>query len=614
MESIFLPESKLNELAQSVSQRLLDAHDFDNGKIGGETLKSFASHDQINKFLIFQVFQVWDMQINKLNHPYFNLDGEEIQETLKVLKNQISQQIEISEEDFKPMLERAVYNNLRLVLSPKEAFSSFFFANNDSIPLDLYQRFSQFFSDLDFVVNSILKYYQKNQFEEVDKETFFEKMEKVLEIFDKKSDKNFSTYRSEIFDKLTGFSLEDIVQEVEVEKRWKEQEAADAARKAKEEEEALKAKEEEEARKKAEEEARLKAEEEAKRKEEEARKAAEEEARRKAEEEARLKAEEEAKKKEAEKMSFFDTLEEKDSFFDLDLEEEVAEAPTAEAPVEEEVKEVVEEAVTETVSEVVAEAETIADVIESPKVETPEPALSAEVESDKDFLEMAASMEPEAPVEEVVAETVVEEIIEETPVIEEPVVETAVSEPVETIEEKITDPVAEEIVEEVIEEVEEEIEEEVVEPVAETKAKGESTVSFLDRFLNKKETSNGSVEAPAVKEPEKPASVLDAISEKPKTIAEQYSQQSQQTQLHESINGNRKIKLDEIPIHKQYQYVQKVFEGNNVRFRIIVDKVNNAKNKDEVEDILNKFVLSNDAVDTKDEVVLEFIELLRKRF
>ncbi|MCB0846338.1 MAG: hypothetical protein KDE26_23965, partial [Bacteroidetes bacterium] len=62
------------------------------------------------------------------------------------------------------------------------------------------------------------------------------------------------------------------------------------------------------------------------------------------------------------------------------------------------------------------------------------------------------------------------------------------------------------------------------------------------------------------------------------------------------------------------QYVQKVFDGNNVRFRIIVDKINNARNKEEVEDILDKFVFSNEDLDKTDAVVSEFIQLLRNRF
>ncbi len=60
--------------------------------------------------------------------------------------------------------------------------------------------------------------------------------------------------------------------------------------------------------------------------------------------------------------------------------------------------------------------------------------------------------------------------------------------------------------------------------------------------------------------------------------------------------------------------MQKVFGGNNVRFRIIVDRVNDARDAAEVEDILNKFVLSIDDIDREDAVVVEFMELLRRRF
>ena len=641
MELIRLPETKLNELAQGVSQRLIEAYDFDDGKIGGEELKSFAFHNQINKFLIFQVFQVWDMQINKLNHPYFNLEDDDIQATLTTLKNQISQHIEIKKDDFRPMLERAVYNNLKLLLTPKDAFSSFFFANHDEIPLEVYQRYSQFFSDLDFVVNSILKFYQKNDVPSVEKAVFFQKMDKVLEIFDKKSEKDFATYRSEIFEKLTQHSIGDIQEEIEVERRWQLQQEEEARQKELEEQ------------KKAEEEKR-KAEEEARRLEEEARRKEEEEARRKAEE-ARLKEEEEARKKEAEKLSFFDTIEEEDdSFIDLDLEEEIldeeeessveemevpAEVEAEEIEVEEEVEVKVEETPVEPVEEPAVE-EVVSEPVEEVLKEEIAEVIDEVTEEKDEFLEMAASMEPVEKVDEVVekAEEVVEKEVK--PLIEkvsikkpQEAVSEIVEETVEAVEEGVEAPLAkaEEVITEVIDTTEESSWEESAQPEEETSPEPieeedeqESTVSFLDRFLSKKtpdaapsaNNGNGNTEtSPVTREVEKPASVLDRLTERPQTVADQISQQKQQTPaVHQSINGSRKIKLDEIPIHKQYQYVQKVFEGNNVRFRIIVDKVNNAKNKEEVEDILSKFVLSNDAIDTSDAVVGEFIELLRNRF
>jgi len=217
---------------------------------------------------------------------------------------------------------------------------------------------------------------------------------------------------------------------------------------------------------------------------------------------------------------------------------------------------------------------------------TPEP-------TPEPIVEKTPALEPEPVVEEVV-----EEKATPTPVVESPPVEEEKSAPVGEMP-----PVLESKPEPVAEPKPEPVAERKPEPVAERKPEPEPKP-----------------ELPQPEAEKDPQTVLDATkSDRPMTIAEKLASQRGQnpdkpTPLHQSLNGNRKIKLDEIPIHKQYQYVQKVFEGNNVRFRIIVDKVNNAQNKAEVEDILSKFVLSNGELDRNDPVVSEFLALLRNRF
>ena len=552
MEPFILPEEKLNELAQKVSADLFESHYFEQDRIQGEALKSFAEHEQVNRFLIFQVFQVWEMQINKLYHPYFNLEKAEIKQTLQTLKNQISRCIEVSKDDFQPMLKRAVYNNLRLLLAPRETFESFFFAQQETLSLNVYERYAQFFHDLDFVVDIILKYYHKNQQEQIDKHSFFEKMDKVVAAYNRKSGQDFDQYRKAQFRALTGRSLDEVMQEAQAEIK-----AREVQKRAEEERQ------------------RQQAEQDARRKEEEARRRAQEEAMRRAEEEKK-------------RMSFFDTLaEEKKSSFDLDLDELDEPAPTSiptplEKPALKEEPPVEPEPTPEPKAEVPPAPE--------PKAETP-PAS-----------EPTPEPEPEAPK------------VEPTPPVSNnhhPIA-PSVEPPAEPRPEP--DPKAEP-------------------PKAEASpTQRESTSDFLDRFLSerqKRDQEQGDAtpteEPPRAEETkadedsdnqadqeDKPASVLDRLNERSRTVADRFSKP--QAKLADSINSSRKIKLDEIPIHKQYQYVQKVFEGNNVRFRIIVDKVNNAQNKDEVEDILTKFVLSNDSLDRKDHVVNEFIELLRNRF
>ncbi|RMG25377.1 MAG: hypothetical protein D6730_10960 [Bacteroidetes bacterium] len=647
MKQIVLPEENLNKLAQKVSDNLIQGHYFNQGVIRGDELKDFAEHTQINKFLLFQVYQVWNMQISKLKHPYFDFEHPEIKEHLQLLRNLLSQHIAISQQDFRPMLKRAVYNNLKLLLDPKETFTSFFFANREKTPLELYERYTPFFSDFDFIVNSILHYHKKNHMDTVEKDIFFLKMEKVIEIFEQKSGQHFDDYRAGIFEKLTQHKLGDILEEV------------------KREEEERKALEAEEARRRQEEAERLAREEQARREAELA------EQKRREEEERQRKLLEEARRK-----SFFDNLEPPATFFDIEGEESVqtTDAPATEEAVTEQ-QESPQEEVAPPSDEAVTETE------ERLQVETEAPAAQQETVAETPQEETAAEEAGEAsPEREVVVEEEVQEVkevpIEET---QAPAEETATEEP-ETIAEEIAETAADkaaetveetakevpEKMEEVAEEVEEgaeevqemaqaEQEQQEEEPVVTTladkladqvqkkeptildriaqkeeennalldeedrpktiaeklageEAQTESTTSFLDRFLNRKKEEKKEVPAEQVK------SIAEQLEqEKPKTVADRF-QESSGPKLHEALNGDNKIKLNEIPIHKQYQFVQKVFDGNNVRFRIIVDKVNNAKDKAEVEDILQKFVLSKEDIDQNDGAVREFIDLLRNRF
>ncbi|MEL6589627.1 MAG: hypothetical protein AAFQ68_06080 [Bacteroidota bacterium] len=676
MKAVQLPEEKLNELAREVSESLLASHDFRDGTIRGEDLSAFTEHEQINKFLLFQVYQVWNMQLSKLKHPFFDFDQEEVQEALQDLRNLLSRHISIKKEDFQPLLQRAVYNNLKLLLDPHDAFSSFFFVNGNQTSVELFGRYVPFFSDMDFVVNSILKYCQKNDFSSVGKDTFFEKMDRVFTLYSQKSGQHIDQYRNAILQKLTGKNLDSITQLAQAEQARlaAEKQAAEEARLAQE----AKAREEEEAAAKAKAEAE---EAERKRLEEEVRLKAEEEARLKAEEEARIKAEEEARAREEaqRKASIFDTLSATKvaDVFDIDLEEEQSAAIVEETISEE------SETATE---EVVLETEATKDILE--EVEVPKPVEEmTSFDLDEDETPQAESL-IEAATEEI-AEEVVEEV--EAVVDPEPVKESspadeflemaASMEPTEeaeaeedkpkTILDSLTDKSTDNGAStSVLDKVSGEQKDE---------SDTESTVSFLDRFLNQKEEtvaesetvaeevvevveetvapdpepeiieeSPAAEEVPAIEaaieeapvveetpvvddapsvvsaaesasweiteEEDKPASILEKLQTSSQTIADRFAPSPANGNVGTSVNGNRKIQLDEIPIHKQYQYVQKVFDGNNVRFRVIVEKVNNAQNKSEVEALVKKYILSNDSLNPDDLVVSEFITLLRNRF
>ena len=449
------------------------------------------------------------------------------------------------------MLKSAVYNNLKLLLSPKEAFESFFFPNQDTISLESFEKHVPFFSDMDFIVNSILRYHQKNQLQHIEKHTFFEKMEKVLELFNSKRDIGFDDYRKGLFQRLTQRSVDDIINEI---RGVEDQKRVEEERKVREE------RERREAEQRRIEEERLRAE-------------AQERARREAEEKARKAAEV------AKQQNFFDTV--AGSTGDVfDITEDIELPATPPPPKNEEIytpPPVFNQQELSPPPPPVEQPSTILDGINSQSPKSPstiEEAISAFINKDNSPQKtvMDGFNPPvEQNKEQQIVQPPVPPVQEEKPIIP-PVTPPAVNPPVEQ----------------------------------QHTSTNESSQSFLSRFLKEEE--------PPVDEKNNVHAVLNAqTSERPQTLAEKLQNQHQTAKV--ALNGHgTEIKLNEIPIHRQYQYVQKVFEGNNVRFRIIVDKVNNAKTKEEVENIIDRFVFSNEKLDRNDEVVKEFINMLRNRF
>ncbi len=600
MRNIQLSERKISQLATTISDRLFDSHYFHQGVIGGEALKNFCEFEQVNKFLLFQLYQVWQLQITRFKHPYFDFSNPEIEESLTQLQNLLSKNIAISQEDFRPLLKKAVYNNLKLLLDPKAALVHFFFQHKDKISTDLFERYLPFFSDFGFAIVSILRYFQKNNMDQVEKDIFTLKLDKLISLYNAKSDQDIDTYRSLRIYKLTNQHVDDLLKEDQQEQSQLElQQEQEAEAKRKEEE-------------------RKRREEEAKKREE----AAKAEAAKKAEEASRKKRD----------QSFFDTLASKEEVL-LELEESDEEVPVATEPSEKKSTpvEIAAEkdkptSLLDKINQAQEQTERAATVMD--KLGDTEEEEAVDVPSDKNKPETVFSKLADK--EEVVEETPdkpgtaklgdKEEVVEETPDkpgtvfsrLAEKDEPEAVNEPVDkpaTIFNKLAEQDEEPAVVETLEDA-----------PAEAKDEKDDAPAVQEISIEIEET-------PAPEPTEAPVSILDKFKEKlgdkaadtsaaaqaptgPKTIADRFKSEPAEAP---QVDG-KPIRPDEIPIHKQYQYVQKVFGGNNVRFRIIVDKINNSKDANEVEEILTKYVFGNSDINKEDATVKEFAALMRSRF
>ena len=112
----------LDNYSKSYADLLLRKSFKKNDNIRGEEILSFSSIKQINYFILKILFDKWKSEINSLKSPYFDYENSEVKKATQSLMNVLSKNILVQRDDFKNLLEAAVYKTLLLIFSPYEYY------------------------------------------------------------------------------------------------------------------------------------------------------------------------------------------------------------------------------------------------------------------------------------------------------------------------------------------------------------------------------------------------------------------------------------------------------------------------------------------------------------
>ena len=98
-----------------------------------------------------------------------------------------------------------------------------------------------------------------------------------------------------------------------------------------------------------------------------------------------------------------------------------------------------------------------------------------------------------------------------------------------------------------------------------------------------------------------------------RTLGEELSEKHSGTNVNDTL-AQKAIQTEQIPVHKQFQFVQKVFGGSSVKFKVVLDKINKTENLEEAESVLNRYVFNDPNINRNDKVCKEFEGLVKGRF
>jgi hypothetical protein len=120
MSQLQLDKSTIQSYGVALSEKLVN--DFFNSKevIKGEDIVRFTEIEQLNFFILMNLFDRWKDEINRLKSPYFNYEEEEVALALKTFVNKVSRYISVRKEFFKPLVQKGIIDTLTYLLNPVE--------------------------------------------------------------------------------------------------------------------------------------------------------------------------------------------------------------------------------------------------------------------------------------------------------------------------------------------------------------------------------------------------------------------------------------------------------------------------------------------------------------
>lgn len=118
--------NKIESYSRALAEKLCNEFFSTQEAIRGEQIVKLTPIDQVNLFVVKNLFDKWREESAKLKSPYFNYENQDVKEALQNVLNKLSQNIYIRKEFFKPLLEKGIFDTLFLILKPEGFFSNEF--------------------------------------------------------------------------------------------------------------------------------------------------------------------------------------------------------------------------------------------------------------------------------------------------------------------------------------------------------------------------------------------------------------------------------------------------------------------------------------------------------
>jgi hypothetical protein len=130
----------IQKYSQQYTRKVLDRFFSQKQFITGQEILSLTEVEQINLFILQNLFRTWQTEMQKIRSPFFDYEAGAVIEAQQQLANVLSRHIKISRNYLEPLLVQATQLTLQDVLNPYDFFSRLITGNNNVLEVDRFKE------------------------------------------------------------------------------------------------------------------------------------------------------------------------------------------------------------------------------------------------------------------------------------------------------------------------------------------------------------------------------------------------------------------------------------------------------------------------------------------
>jgi hypothetical protein len=112
----------------------------DRDKITGQEILTLCNVQQVNLFVVRELFKVWKEETKKLKSPYFDYENTDVKEALDNFINILSLHISIQRPHFAPLLKKATSQALLVIFDPYDFYSMIITGKNNKLEVEPFRE------------------------------------------------------------------------------------------------------------------------------------------------------------------------------------------------------------------------------------------------------------------------------------------------------------------------------------------------------------------------------------------------------------------------------------------------------------------------------------------